>query len=165
MFCARRQASLEICSLQDEAHIASFLQNTYELLVVLYACKVIISFLGFYLPDRIGRRPLVLGGSSVMLACMTIVGACSAVTNNKPTGALGRLTIGAIFTWILVYAFTWSPMPWTIASVSRQRRRIGRFSGVSPADWLVMDIDECSDLQEVPTNSLRGKTLATAAWG
>src|SRR5689334_12857224 len=39
--------------------------NAYELLVILYSCKVIISTLGFYLPDKVGRRPLILGGATV----------------------------------------------------------------------------------------------------
>ncbi|ORY25530.1 general substrate transporter [Naematelia encephala] len=90
--------------------------NTYELLVILYSCKVIISFLGYYLPDRIGRRPLILGGATMLLGCMLTVGACAAVTNNHPTGSRGRLTLAGIFMWILTYSFTWSPMPWTIAA-------------------------------------------------
>ncbi|KAF9017776.1 general substrate transporter [Hymenopellis radicata] len=99
-------------------------ENTYELLVVLYACKLIISFVGFYLPDRVGRRPLVLLGSSVMLFSMLTVGGVASVTNSKPSGPRGRLTLGAVFMWILIYSFTWSPMPWTIASeVSSNRLR------------------------------------------
>lgn len=81
--------------------------DVYQLLVIIYACKVVISLLGFYLPDRIGRRPLLLGGSSAMLICMLIIGACAAATDNHPTGSLGKLTLAGTFTWILVYSFTW----------------------------------------------------------
>ncbi|KAM0753518.1 general substrate transporter [Meredithblackwellia eburnea MCA 4105] len=90
--------------------------NTYKILVILYSCKVIISVLGFYLPDRVGRRPLVLGGSTCMLFAMMTTGAVAAKTHNHPTGSLGQLTLACVFIWILVYSFTWSPMPWTIAS-------------------------------------------------
>ncbi|KAF8915492.1 general substrate transporter [Mucidula mucida] len=119
-------------------------ENTYELLVVLYACKLIISFVGFYLPDRVGRRPLVLLGSTVMLFSMLTVGGVASVTNSKPSGPRGRLTLGAVFMWILIYSFTWSPMPWTIASEVSSNRLRGKT--LASAAWSGFGVGLISNL-------------------
>ncbi|KAF8915518.1 general substrate transporter [Mucidula mucida] len=119
-------------------------ENTYELLVVLYACKLIISFVGFYLPDRIGRRPIVFIGSSVFLFSMLTVAGVATVTNSKPTGALGRLTLGAVFMWILIDSFTWSPMPWTIASEVSSNRLRGKT--LAAAAWSGFGVGLISNL-------------------
>ncbi|WWC64762.1 uncharacterized protein I303_107373 [Kwoniella dejecticola CBS 10117] len=88
--------------------------HVYELLVIIYAAMIVISFLGFYLPDKVGRRPLLLYGFCVMLGCMVIIGACAAGTDNKPTGSLGKLTLAGTFIWILVYSL--GPVSWLTAS-------------------------------------------------
>jgi hypothetical protein len=75
--------------------------NTYQLLVALYTGKWFITLFGFYLPDRIGRRPMVIFGAASMGTCMYIIAAVAAATNNKPTGALGNLTLASIFIWVV----------------------------------------------------------------
>ncbi|WVW83537.1 hypothetical protein I302_105558 [Kwoniella bestiolae CBS 10118] len=98
--------------------------NTYELLVALYTGKLVITFLGFYLPDRVGRRPMALVGACFMGSCMFIMAAVATATNNKPTGSLGSLTLAAIFIWVLTYSPTWGALPWTIAAeISSQQLR------------------------------------------
>ncbi|OCF43453.1 hypothetical protein I317_02753 [Kwoniella heveanensis CBS 569] len=98
--------------------------NTYELLVALYVGKLVITFLGFYLPDRVGRRPMVLVGSCVMGSCMFIMAAVATATNNKPTGSLGNLTLAAIFIWVFSFSPTWGALPWTTAAeISSQQLR------------------------------------------
>ncbi|KAF9017785.1 putative high-affinity glucose transporter RGT2 [Hymenopellis radicata] len=119
-------------------------ENTYELLVILYACKLFISLVGFYLPDRIGRRPIVFIGSSVFLFSMLTVAGVATVTNSKPTGALGRLTLGAVFMWILIDSFTWSPMPWTIASEVSSNRLRGKT--LASAAWSGFGVGLISNL-------------------
>jgi SP family sugar:H+ symporter-like MFS transporter len=75
--------------------------NTYQLLVALYAGKWFITLFGFYLPDRIGRRPMVIVGAVCMGACMYTMAAVAAATNNEPTGSLGSLTLASIFIWVV----------------------------------------------------------------
>jgi SP family sugar:H+ symporter-like MFS transporter len=75
--------------------------NRYQLLVALYAGKWFITLFGFYLPDRIGRRPMVIVGAVCMGACMYTMAAVAAATNNEPTGSLGSLTLASIFIWVV----------------------------------------------------------------
>ena len=98
--------------------------NTYELLVALYVGKFVITWFGFYLPDRIGRRPMLLVGSCIMGCCMLIMAATATSTNNAPKGSLGNLTLAAIFTWVLTFSPTWGALPWTnAAEISSQHLR------------------------------------------
>lgn len=58
---------------------------------ILAACQFVIMLsVGSYVPDRYGRRPLLLGGASIMGASLFVVGAISAATNNAPPPPLPR---------------------------------------------------------------------------
>ncbi|KAK7027536.1 hypothetical protein VNI00_015170 [Paramarasmius palmivorus] len=134
--------------------------NTYELLVVVFACTMLVSCVGFYLPDRIGRRPLVLIGSFFMLFSMLVVSSVATVTNNKPTGALGRLTLAAVFIWVLIFACTWGPMPWTISSEVSSNRL--REKTLATAAWSGFGVGLLSNLlvpyiQDAQYGNLQGK--------
>lgn len=98
--------------------------NTYELLVAVYTGKWFITLFGFYLPDRLGRRPMAITGACIMGACMFTMAIVATVTHDHPTGALGKLTLAAIFIWVFSFAPTWGALPWTTAAeISSQHLR------------------------------------------
>lgn len=75
------------------------------------ACALFVLFVA----DRFGRRPLLMWGATFMAACMI---ATAAVVKERPppgngviTGA-GIGTVALIYLNIMVYNFSWGPLPW-----------------------------------------------------
>ncbi|ORY89777.1 general substrate transporter [Leucosporidium creatinivorum] len=79
--------------------------------------------LGFYLPDKVGRRKLLLFGATAMFACQCIVGGIT-TSNSTPTGSLANLLIAACFIWIAAFGASWGTLPWIVsAEISSQMLR------------------------------------------
>ncbi|KAK7036771.1 hypothetical protein VNI00_011437 [Paramarasmius palmivorus] len=119
--CRRTLIAIGVQCLQQAQGVAFMLlalgfTNIYDVLIKVLSVNMIFVFLGFYLPDRFGRRPLLLIGTTLMALSMFTVSMISAFTDNKPTGVLGRLTLAAVIIWIVVFTLTWGPLPWIICS-------------------------------------------------
>ncbi|BEI83415.1 hypothetical protein CcaverHIS002_0400190 [Cutaneotrichosporon cavernicola] len=91
------------------------ISNVYVIVLVLYVVLLVTSLGAFYLPDKLGRRTLLLVGSASGAVWMGIIGAVSTVYKT-PTGGAANLLVASLFLWISFFSNTWSPMPWTVAA-------------------------------------------------
>ena len=63
------------------------------------------SLTGLCLIDRWGRRPLLITGSLLMTACLSIITACTAQHEGKP--AVSGAGIAFLYIFLVVFAFCW----------------------------------------------------------
>ncbi|KAF7558605.1 hypothetical protein G7046_g5561 [Stylonectria norvegica] len=79
------------------------------------ACGTFVLFLA----NRLGRRQVLIGGAAIMAACQITT---AAVVKAKPPPAeadvtsSGIATIALIYLFVIVYNFSWGPMPWPYIS-------------------------------------------------
>lgn len=95
--------------------ISMGMSNVYTIVLILYVVLLVSSLGAFYFPDKLGRRTLLLIGSTTGAICMAIMGAVATVSAT-PTGSLANLMVAALFIWVAFFANTWSPIPWTVAA-------------------------------------------------
>ncbi|KAH8658304.1 MFS quinate transporter [Xylariales sp. PMI_506] len=73
------------------------------------------SFFIWVLAERFGRRTMLMGGATLMAACMLIT---ALIVDKTPTQsstnvtAAGRATVAMIFVDIIIYNCSWGPLPW-----------------------------------------------------
>jgi MFS family permease len=63
----------------------------------------------FYLVDKVGRRPLLLGGGVVMSLCVFCVGALG---TQRLTSAMGGGMIALVAIWVAAYSVSCAPIGW-----------------------------------------------------
>ncbi|KAJ9121288.1 hypothetical protein QFC24_004624 [Naganishia onofrii] len=68
------------------------IKDVFMILVIIYAILVILTALGFWAQDFVGRRRLLIGGGCVMAASLIAVGAIT-TANPTPTGALANVLV------------------------------------------------------------------------
>ena len=68
--------------------------------------------------DKIGRKPLLMGGSLVMLICMVVPAILDGMFHDKWADHMTAGWVASAFVWIYVGAFgaTWGPVSWVLVS-------------------------------------------------
>jgi hypothetical protein len=65
--------------------------------------------LSFLLVDKVGRRPLLLCGGTVMSSCVFVVGG---IGFTNITESIGRLLVAMCCIWVFAYALSVAPIGW-----------------------------------------------------
>lgn len=79
------------------------------------ACGVFVLFVA----ERVGRRGILIGGAACMSACQITT---AAVVKAIPPPAEGQVTssgiatVALIYLFIIIYNFSWGPLPWPYVS-------------------------------------------------
>ncbi|KAL4944639.1 hypothetical protein BDV06DRAFT_220043 [Aspergillus oleicola] len=91
------------------------IQDTYKTQILLTLSQALACGFGFYLPDRFGRRPVMICTAIVMAACMYTVGGITgydlADNQNAMKGALA-----ALFIWQVLLSVGWSSCVWIVTA-------------------------------------------------
>lgn len=80
--------------------------NSFEILIYLYMVNCLSSILAFHFVDRIGRRPLMIGGAIILSACMFILGGLTGFHGGDAGAQKGALA--CLFIWQFVQAISWA---------------------------------------------------------
>ncbi|CAK7236536.1 hypothetical protein SCUCBS95973_009639 [Sporothrix curviconia] len=83
--------------------------------VKVVACGIFVVFVS----ERIGRRHVLIGGAALMSACQ-ITTAIAVKTRPPPAEgevtSSGIATVALIYIFIIIYNFSWGPLPWPYVS-------------------------------------------------
>ncbi|MCJ1314114.1 hypothetical protein MMC25_007794 [Agyrium rufum] len=92
------------------AKTAGILSNKQQLLMNALQSPVMTigTLLGVYFIDRYGRRPMLMGSSTICSLCVLVVIVCSAKQANHP--AVGLAGISFVYVFLFAFAFVWTPM-------------------------------------------------------
>ncbi|KAI0012992.1 general substrate transporter [Xylariaceae sp. FL0662B] len=106
--------------------------------VKVVACGVFV----LWFSERLSRRQVLVGGAALMAACQITT---AVVVKTSPAHAQGdssvtpteRATIALIYLFVVIYNFSWGPMPWPYVSeiFSTRIREPGVAIGVA-SQWL-----------------------------
>ncbi|KAF4120569.1 MFS quinate transporter [Geosmithia morbida] len=99
-------------------------------------------FFVIFLADRLSRRLVMIGGAALMAACQITTAAVVKAkpppteTNSGVTPS-GIATIALIYLFVIIYNFSWGPLPWPYISeiFSARIREPGMSAGVA-SQWL-----------------------------
>lgn len=99
-------------------------------------CQLAGVFLSFFLIDRLGRKPLMIGGSFAMCACMLIVGVLTAKFGDEwPSHkAEAKAAVAFLNLYMVSFGISLGPVPWAMPSELFPSSRL-RARGVA---WSVM---------------------------
>jgi MFS family permease len=79
---------------------------------IVTTCYYLSTFIPIAIIDRVGRRPLLIGGVLVMGLCMFVLAGTTSV-NHFATGIVSTVTI---FIYLFGFGIGWIPGPWLVAS-------------------------------------------------
>jgi MFS transporter, SP family, sugar:H+ symporter len=88
--------------------------------VTLGAVLVVSTLVSMVLVDRVGRRPLLLGGSAVMSSMLMILTAVFVFSAHNPQGVLvmtsaeAQITLVAEHLFIFAFGVSWGPVVWVL---------------------------------------------------
>ncbi|KAL4791605.1 major facilitator superfamily domain-containing protein [Aspergillus venezuelensis] len=149
------------------------IQDTYKTQILLSLSQALACAFGFYLPDRFGRRPVMIC-AAIMAACMYTVGSITgydlADDQNAMKGALA-----ALFIWQVFLSVGWSSCVWIMTAeaatllLREKTIMIGTFVGFC-VSILVSFVNPY--MQNVGYGGLEGRigfvygsfSVATAVW-
>jgi Na+/melibiose symporter-like transporter len=107
------------------------LTNTFMLALLLQAVLLVTVTLTFWMSDYIGRRPLLLFGSSVMWITFFIVSAVSGHDATIISDARRQVAVGMLFTWAVAYAATYQPVGYLAPAEMPTSKLRAKTSGIS----------------------------------
>lgn len=90
-----------------------------KLTAALGLINVLATFIAIWLVDRVGRRPLLLGGTALMMVSQIVIGVTgSMLETNEASGvsAGGIVILVSIFIAIIAFAFSLGPLVWLVIS-------------------------------------------------
>lgn len=64
--------------------------------------------------DRVGRRPLLLAGSVIMLASYAVFSACFWVLEDSPSASFQTLGLWNLYVFIFAWNLSWAPLMWVV---------------------------------------------------
>lgn len=83
------------------------LSNAFTANLIIYVVLMAGVIVSFYLVDRVGRRPLLLGGCAIMSICVFAVGGIGFQTI---TGSLGNALVALCAIWVAAYSVSIAPI-------------------------------------------------------
>ncbi|KAK8085298.1 hypothetical protein PG997_006569 [Apiospora hydei] len=89
-------------------------QDSFEVLILLYFVNCVASSMAFYFVDKIGRRPLMVGGACIMAACMFILAGLTGFQAQSLAAQKGALA--CLFVWQFVQAVAWASCVWIVCA-------------------------------------------------
>ncbi|KAH8703036.1 general substrate transporter [Talaromyces proteolyticus] len=89
--------------------------DVYKITVLFYLCMVVGTAVCFYLPDRVGRRWLMISTALIMGVCMFVVAVITGSSLAQNVHAM-KGAIGAIFIWQFLMAIGWSSCVWIVTA-------------------------------------------------
>ena len=90
-----------------------------ELTAALGLINVLATFIAIWLVDRVGRRPLLLGGTALMMVSQIVIGVAGTwflVNEGTGSSAGGIVILVALFIAIIAFAFSLGPLVWLAIS-------------------------------------------------
>ncbi|KAH8678260.1 putative transporter [Xylariales sp. PMI_506] len=88
--------------------------NSYTILIYLYFVNCMSSILAFHFVDKIGRRPLMIGGACLLSVCMIVLAGLTGWMPNDPAAQKGALA--CLFIWQFVQAISWASCVWIVCA-------------------------------------------------
>ena len=109
------------------------IQDVYVLNMILMCVMCTVSVLSFYTTDKIGRRPLLIGGGITMAIAMYAVAGLVGKGTQEISKTRQDAALGMLFLWLIGFSFTWSPVyvPSTLLTQCVGRVRRGFYSATS----------------------------------
>jgi MFS family permease len=107
------------------------LTSQFLLALLLQAVLLITVTLTFWMSDNIGRRPLLLFGSSVMWITFFIVSAVSGHDATIISDQRRQVAVGMLFTWAVAYAATYQPVGYLAPAEMPTSKLRAKTSGIS----------------------------------
>ncbi|CAK7233199.1 hypothetical protein SCUCBS95973_008513 [Sporothrix curviconia] len=89
--------------------------NSQIINFMMYIIQFVCTGTSIITSDLIGRRRVLLIGSTVMAITMFVIGGVVSYTEN-PTGALGKLTLAMYLLWMFACASSWLPVAFILGS-------------------------------------------------
>ncbi|MGA8332379.1 MAG: sugar porter family MFS transporter [Mycobacterium sp.] len=122
-------------------------KSSFTIALVTTGVNVVITLVAIALIDRLGRRPLLLGGSagmSLALITMTVVFAGASVHDGRPqlSEVSGVVALVAADLFVVAFAVSWGPVLWVLLGEMFPNRirsaALGLASGVQwLANWII----------------------------
>jgi sugar porter (SP) family MFS transporter len=104
--------------------------------------NVVFTLVAIALVDRVGRRPLLLGGAAGMAASLGTLTVCFAtahVVDGKPelSGAAGPIALVAANVFVAAFAATWGPVVWVmLGEMFNNFIRASALAVAAAAQWI-----------------------------
>jgi MFS family permease len=83
------------------------LDNAFQSNVIVLCVLMGGVLVSFYLVDKVGRRPLLLGGGVIMSICVLIVGI---IGTQEIKGALPNVMVAVVCIWVIAYSLSCAPI-------------------------------------------------------
>ena len=117
----------------DDVHLYSTAQQAIQATLIVGGVNVLMTVLSLWLIDRLGRRPLMLGGLVGMSASLAILGFSFFSTSL----AIEAAALGGLIVYVAFFAVSLGPCAWLIISEIFPQGIRGRAMGIAVfANWL-----------------------------
>ena len=115
-------------------YIVSFLTgtgvtNVFPIIMALYCLYFVGVCTGYYLPDKVGRRSLLIQTSAFCGACLIIV-AILTTAFPTPTDAVSKASVAMIFLWYFSFGAQ-GPLIWIVTAESSPTRNREKVLGIA----------------------------------
>jgi SP family sugar:H+ symporter-like MFS transporter len=116
--------------------------SSFTIALVTTGVNVLITLVAIGLIDRLGRRPLLLAGSSGMaltLATLTVIFANASIRNGQPVldGASGIIALVAADLFVVAFGVSWGPILWVLlGEMFPNRIRSAALGLASSVQWM-----------------------------
>ena len=129
------------------------LKNTFTAVVAVYLILLIFVGISFYVVEKIGRRPLLLGGGVGMIGCLLIVGGMGSIKSQTTT--TGNVLIAFSCIWVALYALTAGPVGYVYLGETSTVLLRARSVSVAAAGtgMLNLIVNYCTPLMLAPTGA------------
>ncbi|GAA5834241.1 hypothetical protein JCM9279_004254 [Rhodotorula babjevae] len=104
--------------------IALGMTDVFKIVMALYCLYLAAILCSFYLPDRFGRRPMLMLGALVCATALTITCAINVGYGDAITSGAQKAGLAMVFIWYFTFGLVWSPLVWiTCSEVCSARAR------------------------------------------
>ncbi|KAF7546714.1 hypothetical protein G7Z17_g8232 [Cylindrodendrum hubeiense] len=90
-------------------------QDVYKIMILFLLTMALSSGFGFYIPDRFGRRPILISTAALMGVCMYIVAGLKGFSLAESASATKGAT-AALFIWEFAMSVGWSSCVWIVTA-------------------------------------------------